>query len=286
MGDDEFEFGSAKPMLPADQIASLISNAFSTCDRAHPERLLLFHCYLTALPPIPRHIIPRVVELDVRRNYMTSLDLSSAGAESDATESQSASVPVAPQFTFEWTKLAKLSLGANDLTEMPVLSAAPNLRELVMNHNRLKAITNLEHVPNLELLDLRSNKLEVVSGLLAVPRLQRLCLSCNHIARIDYESVPPLCDLQFFSLFGNYIPTLAEILPLLRPMAKLQKLLIGGNPFLTSAAEVPPPEIAREVLEIVPTLQWLNWAHVPSYFAALNAQSTFIHTESTAMATN
>lgn len=78
-----------------------------------------------------------------------------------------------PNTRIIWPSLTFLSLGANELTELPILAPMPNLTTLIANHNRITQITNLHYTPKLKVLDLRSNKIRVLENLKHVPDLER-----------------------------------------------------------------------------------------------------------------
>jgi Leucine-rich repeat (LRR) protein len=91
--------------------------------------------------------IPTLQTLNASSNYITKFSLLSS--------SQSK--------LFDGTYLTRLLVNANNLAEMPPVSAFPNCIELCLNNNKIPELTSeLRALTKLERLDLRFNRIEVL----------------------------------------------------------------------------------------------------------------------------
>lgn len=110
-----------------------------------------------------------------------------------------------------------LNLGNNKITDMKQVKGMPNLRRLVLSHNKLKLFEGLADLGNLRELDVSNNQIDNVG-----------------------EEFPALENLEMLDISENKIPTY-EILKTFEALVKLRNLSVHGNPCLMTVDEFKEP---------------------------------------------
>ena len=131
--------------------------------------------------------------------------------------------------------LLSLSLTRQDLSSMGELFL-PNLKELMLNHNKIARIENLDGCPKLQRLWLCHNKIKVIENLHPLGDLRELWLQCNEIrvvSGLDHTGA-----LRTLNLAGNKISDFKDLqrlgsLPNLKDL-RLQDDVFGSCPVARS----------------------------------------------------
>lgn len=131
-----------------------------------------------------------------------------------------------------WESLIEIDLSNNNLTEIDnSIKLAPNLKSLVLNHNKLSSISNLTsllHLTHLSVsynlisicdhlhtklgnilsLDLSQNSISSLEGVSKLYSLECLDVSCNNVSCFDDIScIGSLPCLENLILTGNSVTT-------------------------------------------------------------------------------
>ncbi|XP_050439226.1 uncharacterized protein LOC126844842 [Adelges cooleyi] len=144
----------------------------------HCEQLKVLHLSDNKLDQLPKAIgsLVNLIELDVSRNYLTTIDENIKGCK----------------------KLSILNVSVNPLSQFPIpLTQILCLRELCLNDTQLEFVpANIGRLSNLRVLELRDNKISKLPK--AVSRLTKLYRL--DIGQNDFDSLPSiiseLSDLQ------------------------------------------------------------------------------------------
>ncbi|MCT4621212.1 MAG: NEAT domain-containing protein [Marinisporobacter sp.] len=141
------------------------------------------------------------------------------------------------------TKLEKLSVGENPLTEVSQLKELTTLKSLVMNKCNLNSLPNLKGLVNLEYLNIGENKLTTLkdSGIEELSSLIEFNAENNKLTAIDLSKLKKLTDLnlrtnKFTSLTVKDLPELTDIYVCdnalnhieLKGLPRLSKLYMGS----------------------------------------------------------
>jgi Leucine-rich repeat (LRR) protein len=144
--------------------------------------------------------------------------------------------------------LEELIVDLNELERLPETLGVKlfNLRKLSVHSNKLTYLPfSISCLVSLRVLDVHMNKLRrLPEDINRLVSLQILNVSCN----FDYLSALPdsicgLIELVELDVSYNQIKTLPNFIG---GLAKLKRLYLEGNPLV-----LPPPEIARDGLEVV-----------------------------------
>lgn len=119
--------------------------------------------------------------------------------------------------------LTTLNLSYNQLSDLTVFKALPNLTALNLSHNNLSDITILKALPNLTILNLRGNKLSNFKVLKALPNLTELDLSHNNLS--DLTVLKALPNLTTLNLGRNQLNDIS----VLKELKNLTTLNLWGN---------------------------------------------------------
>ena len=118
------------------------------------------------------------------------------------------------------TKLERLYLGPNQLTNVKGLEKLTKLRDLYLYHNQLTSVKDLKKLTKLERLYLQYNQLTEVQGLENLTQLWRLNLSNNKLTNV--KGLEKLMQLKELALFGNPKLTKAQIEELKKTLPKCE----------------------------------------------------------------
>ena len=124
----------------------------------------------------------------------------------------------------ELTNLKVLYLGYNQISDISVLGRLTNLTELYLGYNQISDISVLRQLTNLTELYLNNNQISDISVLGQLTNLTRLNINKNQIS--DIKVLEQLMNLTSLYLSHNPISDIG----VLRQLSKLQLLLIQGNP--------------------------------------------------------
>ena len=110
----------------------------------------------------------------------------------------------------DYEKVTTLSLGLNQLTEVPKgLEKLTQLKELALWHNKLTDVKGLEKLTQLTYLVLQNNQLTSVKGLEKLTQLKTLHLAGNQLT--DVKGLEKLTQLSSLILLNNPSLTKAQI---------------------------------------------------------------------------
>ncbi|KAL0477245.1 Lrrc48 [Acrasis kona] len=191
---------------------------------------------------------PDVTKLNVSNNYVTTLSPKDCDGN----------------ILFNTNNLIKINAGANNLTEIPLMTEFPNCVELCLNNNKIGSMSySLSGNNTLERLDLRFNRIKIIENMNHLTQLKSLTLSSNQIESLDGlpDQMP---QLQFLGLFCNKLSDFEHTLSILKKYPSITDLYIAGNP-------IYPVEIsggnknhqkATEIIKLLPNLKWLNGERV------------------------
>ena len=121
------------------------------------------------------------------------------------------------------TRLTKLSLDRNQISEIKNLEGLKTLEVLNLSHNNIKEIKGLEPLTNLRNLNLSFNNISQISGLDSLSKLRILYLSNNSIEKIT--GLDNLSELKVLTLSNNRIEQIEN----LNNLVNLKKLEISDN---------------------------------------------------------
>lgn len=121
------------------------------------------------------------------------------------------------------SKLTKLSLDRNQISEIKNLEGLKNLEILNLSHNNIKEIKGLAPLINIRNLNFSFNSISRISGLDSLKKLQILYLSNNFIEKIT--GLDNLSELKVLTLSNNKIGKIEN----LTNLTNLKKLEISDN---------------------------------------------------------
>lgn len=122
------------------------------------------------------------------------------------------------------TKLKKLSVGGNKISNISVLSKLTELEELSLSYNKISDISALSELTKLKDLNLIRNKISDISSLTDLTALEYLRLQENEIS--DVSPLAGHTNLSFLALDGNPI---GDISPLASLDSQTEICLRGTN---------------------------------------------------------
>ena len=102
------------------------------------------------------------------------------------------------------TKLTRLSINSDRLTDISVFAGFDNLTEIHMPNNEVEDITPIAGLTKLTWIELEQNNVSDISALSELKQLQDLRMSDNRIT--DITALYELTRLKFVFLSGNEIP--------------------------------------------------------------------------------
>ena len=123
------------------------------------------------------------------------------------------------------TQLMSLGLSGNKLTDVKGLEKLTQLRRLNLAGNQLTDVTGLEKLTQLKWLHLAANQLTDVKGLEKLTKLTGLNLSVNQLT--DVKGLEKLARPNLLNLYGNPDLTKAQIEELQKALPKCK---IISNP--------------------------------------------------------
>jgi internalin A len=121
------------------------------------------------------------------------------------------------------SRLSKLNLNSNQISEINPLSPLPNLTYLNLHSNEITDITPLSVLTNLTELNLYKNQITDITGLLALTNLTYLNLNHNQIT--DITGLSALTNLTSLNLGDNQITDITGLWAL----TNLTSLNLGDN---------------------------------------------------------
>jgi Leucine-rich repeat (LRR) protein len=126
--------------------------------------------------------------------------------------------------------LKVLSLGCNNLTEIPQLKYLQNLEELNLSSNKIKVMSKeLLYLKKLKILDMKRNLIKKVENLESVSEgIEYLSMSCNSIDNLD--NFPKMNNLVFLGLFANLFDDESVFDVVYEKTPNLKKIFIDKNP--------------------------------------------------------
>lgn len=116
-------------------------------------------------------------KIDVRKNYVTRLNLSSKNI--------------------------------NSLEEIPGLTQLMHLEDLYLFDNQIEDIDGIKHLTGLKSLNLGKNKVKNIDSVRNLKNMESLFLACNEIKDID--AIKQLTNLKDLSLGGNQIENVTAV---------------------------------------------------------------------------
>lgn len=143
------------------------------------------------------------------------------------------------------TKLERIELSDNNLSDISVLGKIPSLREIDADNNSIEDISFLEDLPNIEIVVMNNNRIKDISVFLRFTTIKKIWMCDNQIG--DISPIAQNKGLTEFGINGSYIYDISALYGMTRleilcaygcgltdisPLSEctnLRELHIGGN---------------------------------------------------------